>query len=61
MLEVTMRTAELMRKNAQLAKELAQLRQQAEAFVEDVLSNPENAHLRRMRDEGTFNVQQVSI
>jgi len=58
LLDVTMRTAELMRKNAQLAKELADLKTQAEAFVEDVLNNPENAHLKKMREEGTFNVSQ---
>ncbi len=47
LLDVTMRTAELMRRNEQLARDLAQLRRDADAFVRDVLSNPENAHLVR--------------
>ncbi len=46
LLDVAMRTADLMRRNQQLEREIAQLKAEADAFVADVLSNPENAHLR---------------
>ncbi len=48
MLDVAMRTAELMRKNRKLTKQLAQLRRDADAFVCSVLSNPENRHFAKM-------------
>ena len=40
-----MKTAELMRKNEKLNRELMQLKKEAALFVQDVFSNPENAHL----------------
>ncbi len=40
-----MRTADLMRRNRQLEREIAGLREDADALLRDVLSNPENAAL----------------
>lgn len=40
-----MKTAELMKKNKQLNKELMALKSETELFVKDVLSNPENQRL----------------
>ena len=40
-----MKTADLMRKNKQLNKELLELKKQTQLFVQDVLSNPENQGL----------------
>ena len=42
LLGITLRTAELLRKNKQLEKDLAQFRREAEAFAQDVMSNHEN-------------------
>lgn len=46
-----MKTAELMRKNQQLNRDLAALRRDADAFVRSVLSNPENAGLVALTPE----------
>lgn len=40
-----MKTADLMRQNQQLSRELEQLKKDTHAFVQSVLSNPENASL----------------
>ena len=40
-----MKTAELMRKNEKLNRELIQLKKETAQFVQDVFSNPENAYL----------------
>jgi len=56
---MTMRTTELIHKNEQLSKDLNELRERAEALVEDVLSNPENAHLRSLQKDGTFGMSVV--
>ena len=36
------------RKNQKINKEIAALKAETQAFVESVLANPENAHLRAM-------------
>lgn len=48
LLEITMKTAELMRQNQQLNKELKQLKKETQDFVQSVLSNPENAKLKEL-------------
>ena len=45
LLDITMKTAELMKKNKQLNKELMTLKAETAAFVKDVLANPENQRL----------------
>ncbi len=48
LLDITMRTAELIRKNQHLNTQLIQLRKDADDFVRSVLSNPENKHFAEM-------------
>ena len=45
LMDVTMRTADLLRKNQQLGRDLAALKRETQTFVNSVLANPENAHL----------------
>eukprot|EP00095_Tigriopus_kingsejongensis_P008678 maker-scaffold72_size415059-snap-gene-3.17 protein:Tk08678 transcript:maker-scaffold72_size415059-snap-gene-3.17-mRNA-1 annotation:"uncharacterized serine-rich isoform x2" len=45
LLDITMKTAELMQKNRDLNKELFKLKQDTNHFVENVLSNPANRNL----------------
>ena len=51
LLDITMKTAELMKQNNQLNKELQQLRSDTEMFVASVLSNPENRGLVEMQQQ----------
>lgn len=45
LLDVTMKTAELLRKNHDLQREIEDLQRQTKNFVLSVLSNPENRHI----------------
>jgi len=42
LLDITMKTAELLRSNQQARQELVQLKQEIDEFTRSVLSNPEN-------------------
>ncbi len=44
-----MKTAELLKRNSQVSQELAELKRQTHEFIQDVLSNPENAGLREQQ------------
>lgn len=45
LLDITMKTADLLRKNQQLQREIEDLQRQTKKFVLSVLSNPENSHI----------------
>ncbi|MPC37669.1 transcription factor GTE2-like isoform X2 [Portunus trituberculatus] len=45
LLDITMKTADLLRKNQQLQREIEDLQKQTKKFVLSVLSNPENSHI----------------
>ena len=51
LLEVTLQTAQLLRKNHALQKEMTILKQQTQAFVEEVLDNPQNRWLKERFDK----------
>lgn len=46
LMDVTMKTAELLKKNRALQKEIEQFKKESALFLEKVLNNPENADLR---------------
>merc|ERR1712020_419417 len=46
LLDVTLQTADLLRKNQELQKDIDKLKEETQAFVESVLRNPENRWLR---------------
>lgn len=46
LMKITIKTAELLRKSRTLQQELSKLRRETSLFVQAVLSNPENKHLR---------------
>lgn len=45
LLDITMKTADLLRKNQELQREIEDLQRQTKKFVLSVLSNPENGHI----------------
>lgn len=45
LLDITMKTAELLRKNQELQQEIENLQRKTRSFVLSVLSNPENRHI----------------
>ncbi|XP_045611018.1 uncharacterized protein Cipc isoform X2 [Procambarus clarkii] len=45
LLDITMKTAELLRKNQKLQREIENLQKETRSFVLSVLSNPENRHI----------------
>ncbi|KAK4295337.1 hypothetical protein Pmani_032093 [Petrolisthes manimaculis] len=45
LLNITMKTADLLRKNQELQREIENLQQETKTFVLSVLSNPENRHI----------------
>lgn len=45
LLDITMKTAELLRKNQELQREIEKLQRETKNFVLSVLSNPENSHI----------------
>ena len=44
LLEITMKTAELLRSNQEARQDLLNLKQDIDQFVQSVLANPENQH-----------------
>lgn len=46
LMDITMKTAELLKKNKQLQNELDMLKKDSREFLQTVLDNPENHHLR---------------
>lgn len=46
LMDITMKTAELLKKNKQLQSELDVLKKDSREFLQTVLENPENHHLR---------------
>jgi len=54
MLEVTVKTADLMQRNQQAQNELIQLKAEVEQFVQSVLANPENQDKSRANARSVF-------
>ena len=48
LLKTTVRTAELLQRNKELQGELQKLRRETMVFMQSVLANPENQHLRKL-------------
>merc|ERR1719356_2233136 len=54
LLEITMKTADLIRSNQQAQRELEQLKVEVDEFTKSVLSNPENQDMARRQERQKF-------
>ncbi|XP_031629098.1 uncharacterized protein LOC116344621 [Contarinia nasturtii] len=61
LMEIAMKTIMLLRKNRSLHARLHQLKLETRAFVDDVMSNPENAKLRQTPNQSNEKTHEHSI
>jgi len=61
LLDITMKTADLLRSNQQAQRELSQLKLEIEQFTKSVLANPENQSLARQHARAKFVANPLAI
>eukprot|EP00090_Calanus_glacialis_P001067 TRINITY_DN10761_c0_g1_i1.p1 TRINITY_DN10761_c0_g1~~TRINITY_DN10761_c0_g1_i1.p1 ORF type:complete len:143 (-),score=36.02 TRINITY_DN10761_c0_g1_i1:123-551(-) len=61
LLDITMKTADLIRSNQQAQNELIQLKAEIEQFTKSVLANPENQEKSRSNARGVFSANPLNM